>query len=89
MVRNLFEKGVMTRGRADRIAGLMQSAFEASEVADHAVAQLEPAMANDLKDCHVLAAAVAAHAEAIITANLKRLPACQLLSIWRGGDPSR
>lgn len=71
MARNLVEHGRMTRRQADRIVSLMGSAFEASEVADHAVAQLEPAMTNHPKDRHVLAAAVAAHAEGIITTNLK------------------
>lgn len=75
MARNLTRDGLMPRARADRLARLMREAFEEAEVTTPAVELLEPAMTNRPKDRHVLAAAVTAHAEAIVTTNLKDFPA--------------
>ncbi|MGH2963704.1 MAG: PIN domain-containing protein [Solirubrobacterales bacterium] len=78
MVRNLVEDGRMDQDRADRLAVLMRSAFENASVGKDAVAALEGSM-TDRGDRHVLAAAVAGGAEAIITFNLDHFPreACE------------
>lgn len=79
MVRNLVEDGRMGQERADRLASLMRSAFEDASVSEEAIAALEESMTNDPGDRHVLAAAVAGGAEAIITFNLEDFPpeACE------------
>jgi hypothetical protein len=79
MARNLVEGGRMEQERADRLASLMRSAFEEASVSDEAIAALEESMTNDPGDRHVLAAAVAGGAEAIITFNLEHFPpeACE------------
>jgi predicted nucleic acid-binding protein len=71
MVRNLVEDGRMDQDRADRLASVMRSAFEDASVGKDAIAAPEGSMTNDPGDRHVLAAAVAGGAEAIITFNLE------------------
>lgn len=79
MVRNLIEGRRMDQERAGHLASLMRSAFEEAAVSDEAIAALEGSMTNDPGDRHVLAAAVAGGAEAIITFNLGHFPpeACE------------
>jgi hypothetical protein len=69
----------MDQEHADRLASLMRSAFEEASVSEEAIAALEESMTNDPGDRHVLAAAVAGGAEAIITFNLEHFPpaACE------------
>jgi predicted nucleic acid-binding protein len=83
MVRNLVEDRRMDQERADRLASLMRSAFEEASLAEDAIAALEDSMTNDPGDRHVLAAAVAGGAEAIITFNLEHFPpeACKPFGI--------
>jgi predicted nucleic acid-binding protein len=69
LARNLAKAGLTTEQVAWRISQMRQ-AFPAAEVPADAVARLEPAMANHPKDRHVLAAAVASRADAIVTFNL-------------------
>lgn len=67
--RNLVANGVMTEAQATRLRGVLERVFP-----DAAVEGYEPlvaAMRNDPKDRHVAAAAVKAHAQVIVTANLK------------------
>jgi predicted nucleic acid-binding protein len=71
MVRNLVEDRRMDQERANRLASLMRSAFEDASVGNEAIRALEESMTNDPGDRHVLAAAVAGGAEAIITFNLE------------------
>jgi len=70
MVRNLVEDRRVDQERADRLASLMRSAFDDALVGEEAIAALEDSMTNDPGDRHVLAAAVAGGAEAIITFDL-------------------
>jgi predicted nucleic acid-binding protein len=79
MVRNLVEDRRMDQERANRLASLMRSAFEEASVSDEAIAALEESMTNDPGDRHVLAAAVAGGADAIVTLNLEHFPpeACE------------
>ena len=83
MARNLVEDGRVDEERASRLAGLMRSAFEEASVGEEAIARLESSMGNDPGDRHVLAAAVAGGAEAIITFNLEHFApeACEPFGI--------
>jgi predicted nucleic acid-binding protein len=71
MVRNLIAKGVATGEQASRLVDQMRRAFpEAGQDLD-ALAALEPALTNDEDDRHVLAAAIVAGAEGIVTFNIR------------------
>ena len=67
--RNLIADGRSTEEKARRMVALMAAAFPAASVAvpDHLVAR----MTNPPEDRHVLAAAVVANAEVIVTSNLR------------------
>lgn len=69
MTRNLVEHRI-TEEQAGRIEAAMRGAFEEAEVEAAEIERLEPAMTNDEKDRHVLAAAVAADSELIVTFDL-------------------
>lgn len=79
MQRNLVARGLMEEAAAGRLRDTIDAAFEEACIDGAAIQGLEPAMTNDAKDRHVLAAAVAANAEAIVTSNLKDFPpeACE------------
>lgn len=70
VVRNLIADG-RTEEQARRLTDTMTAAFEGAAVPQGAVDRIEPGMTNEPKDRHVLAAAVAAGANAVITLNLK------------------
>jgi predicted nucleic acid-binding protein len=82
MRRNLVERQISEQ-LADRLAAAMRDAFEEAEVDAAEINWLEPAMTNDRKDRHVLAAAVAAGSELIVTFNLDDFPAaaCEPLGV--------
>lgn len=69
----VHESGI-TAAQAAGIETAMRAAFEEAEVDATEVERLEPAMTNDEKDRHVLAAAVSADAELIATFDLDDLP---------------
>jgi predicted nucleic acid-binding protein len=73
LARNLMEHG-LTLQQAMHRTDQMHRAFPAAAVSGVAVARLEPRMTNEAKDRHVLAAAVAARADAVITFNLSHFP---------------
>lgn len=75
MRRNLVGNGMMDEAAAGRLHDIIAAAFEEASVDGAAIERLEPAMTNHTKDRHVLAAAVAGNAEAIVTSNLKDFPA--------------
>jgi predicted nucleic acid-binding protein len=82
MTRNLVERRI-TEEQAQRIEQAMRAAFEEAEVDPGEIERLEPAMTNDEKDRHVLATAVAADAELIVTFDLGDFPseACEPLGV--------
>ncbi|MFE3428638.1 PIN domain-containing protein [Streptomyces sp. NPDC059171] len=75
----------LTRNVAERIGGqrakglvdVMAGAFPESLVSGYAA--LIPAMTNDPKDRHVLAAAIGGHAHAVVTLNLRDFPRRRLI----------
>ena len=83
MTRNLIANHVMPADSAHRIARLMRDAFDDATVPAEPIARLEPSMTNHPKDRHVLAAAVVAHAEVIVTSNVRDFlaEACRPLGV--------
>jgi predicted nucleic acid-binding protein len=73
MTRNLVEHRI-TEEQVARIEQAMRQAFEEAEVDPEEIERLEPAMTNDPKDRHVLAAAVAADSELIVTFDISDFP---------------
>lgn len=83
VVRNLVADGRASEEQARRLTDAMSTAFEGAAVPQDAVDRLVPAMANDERDRHVLAAAVVSDAQAVVTLNLKDFPieACEPFAI--------
>jgi predicted nucleic acid-binding protein len=67
--RNLVATGTTTEDQAARLLAVMRDAFPEALVTGHE--PLIDSMANDPKDRHVVAAAVKAGAQVIVTSNLK------------------
>jgi predicted nucleic acid-binding protein len=76
--RNLIEDGHADEATAARLQAAMRSAFPEALVDADAIAATEPAMTNDPGDRHVLATAVVAGAEGIVTFNARHFPAAAL-----------
>lgn len=76
--RNLVEHGMTTAGGAARRIAAMRGAFPEAMIARAGYAHLQDVMTNHPKDRHVLAAAVAAGAQVIITQNLHDFPPAAL-----------
>jgi predicted nucleic acid-binding protein len=83
VARNLVESGRTDAERAARVTETMAAAFPEAMVPASLISSVEPAMTNDPKDRHVLAAAIAAGSEVVVTKNLKHFPAaaCESLGI--------
>jgi predicted nucleic acid-binding protein len=63
VARNLIVDGRATEDQAARLVAAMDAAFDGAAVPEDAITRLEPAMTNDPKARHVLAAAVASEAQ--------------------------
>lgn len=72
---NVVEKAGVDEEYAARTVELLREMFEEAEVDASKIEALEPAMTNPEHDRHVLAAAVAADCELIVTFNLDDFPA--------------
>lgn len=83
VVRNLVADARASEEQARRLTDAMAAAFDGAAVPQDAIDQLEPAMINDEKDRHVLAAAVVSRAQAVVTLNLKdfKSEACEPFAI--------
>ena len=75
VARNLVKDRRATPEQARNLIDVMERAFEDAAVPEAAIASLEPTMLNETADRHVLAAAVASDAYAIVTSNLRHFPA--------------
>lgn len=78
VARNLIADGRTDEATAARLQVAMRSAFPEALVDADAIAATEPAMTNDAGDRHVLATAVVAGAEGIVTFNARHFPAAAL-----------
>lgn len=76
VVRNLVETGMTTELGAKRLEDRFRTVLEAAEVTGYTA--LIPTMTNHPKDRHVVATAVVAGAQVIVTENLRDLPASTL-----------
>lgn len=74
MSRNLIKNHGMSTEGTQRLVDHMQAFFPEAMVPAEAIGHLIPVMTNDEKDRHVLAAAQACGAEAVITSNVKHFP---------------
>jgi predicted nucleic acid-binding protein len=72
--RNLVANAAASQEQADKLIAAMKDAFDGAVVPAEQIAALLPAMGNDKKDRHVLAAAKASGAEQIVTANVEHFP---------------
>lgn len=77
--RNLVKRGKMTPGKAVRYQNSILNAFP--EACVEVPENLENVMTNHVGDRHVLAAAVIAKADVIVTSNLKHFPK-ESLECW-------
>jgi len=75
VARNLVKDRRATHEQAMNLIDVMKRAFEDAEVPEAAIALLEPTMINEPPDRHVVAAAVASDAAAVVTSNLRHFPA--------------
>ncbi|ATB30750.1 PIN domain-containing protein [Melittangium boletus] len=69
MRRNLVTQGRCSEQKAEKLVAIINRVFPDSTVIGYE--HLEPAMKNDPGDRHVVAAALMAHAQVIVTNNLK------------------
>lgn len=81
--RNLLEDGRTDAATAARLQAAMRSAFPEALVNADAITATEPAMPNDPGDRHVLATAVVAGAEGIVTFNARHFPAAALAPLGK------
>ena len=74
MQRNLVRNGMTTPTGAVSLRQAMEENFEGAAVPSQQYRPLIPAMTNNSKDRHVLAAAVASGSQVIVTSNLRDFP---------------
>jgi PIN domain len=76
--KNLSEGGVIAAEQWDRLRAAMLRAFPDAMLDQAAVDAIEDEMPNDEKDRHVLAAAVVADVELVVTSNVRHFPPAAL-----------
>jgi predicted nucleic acid-binding protein len=77
VARNIKKgRGEAEQQKVERMLSLMRRHFEDAEVTGYEA--LTPAMTNDEKDRHVLAAAIVGGSDVIVTSNLKHFPRAAL-----------
>ena len=83
LTKNLVASGRADEKRAARVTQTMAEAFPEAMVPGPLISAIEPAMTNDPKDRHVLAAAVGIGAQVVVTHNLNDFPsaACRPLGV--------
>lgn len=74
MRRSIVEDRGVAADKAERTVRLMREVFEEAEIDERRITALTPAMTNDAKDRHVLATAVAAGADLVVTFNISDFP---------------
>lgn len=81
--RNLVADRRATDAQAQQLIDAMTEAFDGAATPRAAIDKLEASMTNHPKDRHVLAAAVAGDAQAVVTLNLKDFPAeaCEAFNV--------
>jgi predicted nucleic acid-binding protein len=72
--RNLVRNGMASQAGAVHLRAQIEKTFPDALIPSESYQLLISAMTNDAKDRHVLAAAVASHAQVIVTSNLKDFP---------------
>ena len=72
--RNLVSDDRATPEQFARLRDAMNDAFDGALVAAEAIVDIEPSMKNEAHDRHVLAAAVVADAEMVVTTNIRHFP---------------
>ncbi len=80
VVRNLFSTGRLTSEQVARLDTAIQAFLRRTNALVTGYESLIPNLTNDPKDRHVLAVAIHAHAQTIVTVNLKDFPAHALSS---------
>ena len=80
---NLLEGGVIAAEQWDRLRTAMVRAFPDAMVEQVAVYALEDQMPNDEKDRHVLAAAVVAGADLVVTSNVRHFLPVDLAQVGK------
>lgn len=90
MSRNIVKADHATQEQMTHLVNEMTSAFPEAMVPLAEIKTLESSMTNDPKDRHVLATAVAADAEVVVTFNVKHFPteACEAVGV-EAIDPDR
>ena len=73
MRRNLVKNGKMNDAQSQRLVRVIQTTFPRAQVMEEYVSRIDT-MTNHPKDRHVLAAAVVAEAQVIVTFNLRDFP---------------
>lgn len=83
LTKNLVESGRTDEERAARVTRAIAEAFPEAMAPHSLVSSIEPAMTNDPKDRHVLAAAVGVGAQVVVSRNVDDFPpaACEPLGV--------
>jgi SAM-dependent methyltransferase len=82
---NLIEGGVIAAEQWDRLREAMVTAFPGAMIDQGAVDAIEDEMPNEAKDRHVLAAALVADADLVVTSNIRHFLPGDLARVGKRG----